>query len=146
MHDLNTNKLIGLKIILVDDSLQFRSTLKKLLESQYNSIVIAEASNGEEFLNLPLLAQADIIIMDLMMPKLDGYEAMERINWMFPFIKVIALTMQSEHAYLRLLIEKGFKGCLLKYNIYENLAKAIVCVMEDKLYFPPEFLESGYVI
>ncbi len=146
MHDYNENRLMGLKIILVDDSIQFRSALKKLLESQFKCKVIAEASNGEEFLELPLLAQADIVIMDLVMPKMDGYKAMERINWMFPFVKILALTMQSEQAYLRVLIEKGFKGCLLKYNIYENLAEAIIQVMDNKLYFPHELLDLDNVV
>lgn len=142
MHDYNENRLIGLKIILVDDSIQFRSVLKKLLESQFHCKVIAEASNGEEFLELPELGQADIVIMDLVMPKMDGYNAMKRINWMFPFVKILALTMQSEPAYLRILIEKGFKGCLSKYNIYENLAEALIHVMDNKLYFPHELLGS----
>lgn len=141
MQDFTVNRLEGLKIILVDDSLQFRSTLRKLLESQFRCIVIGEAANGEEFLKLPFIEMADIVIMDLMMPIMDGYQAMERINWAYPSARVLALTMQYEYAYLRLLIEKGFKGCLLKYTIYENLAEAIVHVMDNKLFFPKELLD-----
>jgi DNA-binding NarL/FixJ family response regulator len=142
MHDFPSYRLAGLKIILVDDNLQFRSTLKKLLETQFKCLVIGEASNGEEFLNLPSIVTADIVIMDLMMPVMNGYQAMERINWVHPFTKVLAITMQSEHAYLRRLIEKGFKGCLFKFTIYENLADAILQVIDNKLYFPQELINS----
>lgn len=145
MHDYPTFRLAGLKIVLVDDNLQFRSALKKLLEAQFKCIVIGEASNGEEFLNLPSIVMADIVLMDLMMPVMNGYKAMEKINWMHPFVKVLAITMQSEHAYLRSLIEKGFKGCLLKYTIYDNLEEALLHVMENKLYFPQELLDSDHL-
>lgn len=80
--------------------------------------------------------------MDLMMPVMDGYQAMQMINWEHPHVKVLAITMQSEQAYLRLLIEKGFKGCLLKFTIYEHLADAILQVMDNKLYFPQELINS----
>jgi DNA-binding NarL/FixJ family response regulator len=137
-HDLN--RLIGLKIILVDDNLQFRTALKRLLETQFKCEVISEVSDGDEFLNLQTLGYADIVLMDLMMPRLNGYKAMKKLNWQYPYMKVIAITMQYKHAYLRDLIEKGFKGCLFKSNLYENIAEALLRVLDNQLYFPAKFL------
>jgi DNA-binding NarL/FixJ family response regulator len=140
MDEHNLDRLIGLKIIIVDDNLQFRTALKRLLETQFKCEVISVVSDGDEFLNLQTLGNADIVLMDLMMPKLDGYRAMDKLNWQHPYLKVLALTMQYEHAYLRELIEKGFKGCIFKYNLYENITEALLRVLDNKLYFPAELL------
>jgi DNA-binding NarL/FixJ family response regulator len=128
----------GVKLILVDDNIPFRTALKRLLKAQFGCEIIAEASNGEEFLKLPNLGAADIVIMDLMMPKMDGLKATYRINWDYPFLKIIAVTMHCDKVYLKDLIEKGFKGCIFKNNLYDKIHEAIEAVMDEHLYFPDD--------
>jgi len=125
-----------IKFILVDDNKEFRQGLKALLETEFSAQVIAEASNGDEFLKLSNHHLADIIIMDLMMPEKDGIEATRPFIWNSPHAKVIAVTMHGDKAYLQQLIETGFKGCIFKNNIFTEISYAVNQVMNGKLYFP----------
>ncbi len=128
-----------LKIILVDDNQKFRESIKDLLIHVYKYDVIAEASNGEEFLNLPKSLLPNIIFMDLSMPQIDGFEATKNYFWEFPKSKIIAVTNHVEKAYLLKLIEVGFKGCIFKYNFFDEVHPAITAVMSGELWFPGEF-------
>jgi len=80
--------------------------------------------------------------MDLMMPNMDGLKATNQITWKFPFLKIIAVTMHYDKVYLKELIEKGFKGCIFKNNLYDKIYEAIVTVMNDHLYFPERLKNS----
>jgi len=128
-----------LKIILVDDNLKFRESIKDLLIHVFKHDVIAEADNGLEFLNLSKTLLPDIILMDLSMPQVDGFEATKKYFWDFPKSKIIAVTNHVEKAYLLKLIEVGFKGCIFKYNIFDEVQPAIESVMSGELWFPGEF-------
>lgn len=132
------------KIILVDDNFPFRTALRRLLKTQFGCDIIAEASNGEEFLALPNLGLAEIVIMDLMMPKIDGFKAIDQINWNYPFLKIIAVTMHYDKVYLKDLIERGFKGCIFKNNLYDKIYEAIDAVINDRLYFPEDIKNKPY--
>jgi DNA-binding NarL/FixJ family response regulator len=136
----NLNTISNVKLILVDDNIPFRSALKKLLEIQYGCEVIAEASNGEEFLKLTNITYADIIIMDLMMPVMDGLTATKKVTWQYPFLSIIAVTMHYDKAYLLDLITRGFKGCIFKSELYDKIHEAIITVLKGNLFFPRELL------
>jgi DNA-binding NarL/FixJ family response regulator len=140
--NFNKENIHGTRIILVDDNQSFRSALKKLLEIQYFFKVIAEASNGDEFLNLTCHADADIVIMDLMMPGTDGQFATKMISLHYPSLKIIAVTMHCDKAYITELIPNGFKGCVFKNNLYDNILDAIVVVLNGGFYFPGELKKS----
>ncbi|HEY4786995.1 MAG TPA: response regulator transcription factor, partial [Bacteroidales bacterium] len=127
---------MDIKLILADDNIPFRSALKKFLQHQLECEIIAEASNGNELINLPCLFKADIVILDLMMPEMDGINAAREINRKFPQIKTLAVTMHYEKAYLTDLIGNGFKGCVFKNCIYDKIFEAIVTVKNNGLYFP----------
>ena len=128
----------GVKIILVDDNIHFRTALKRLLHNQFGCEIIAEASDGDEFLALSNLGLADIVIMDIMMPNKDGLKATDEINCRYPLLKIIAVTMHCDKVYLKELIEKGFKGCIFKNNLYDKIYEAIETVMNNQLYFQKE--------
>lgn len=125
-----------LNVIMVDDNIQFRTNLKRYIESDLNCNVIAEASNGSAFLELPNVAKADIILMDIAMDEMDGIEATKRALWMNSHLKIIAITMHSEKIYLIQLIETGFKGCVFKPDVFDQLPIALDTVMKGKLYIP----------
>jgi DNA-binding NarL/FixJ family response regulator len=140
MCTYNVDRLIGLKIILVDENSAFSTALKKLLEMQFKCEVIAVVSDGDALLSLPTLIRADVVFMDLSLPQLNTYKAMEEINWQYPNLKVLAITEIYESVYLRKLIENGFKGCLIKRNLNENIGIALDRILDNKLYFPTEFI------
>jgi DNA-binding NarL/FixJ family response regulator len=130
----------ALNILIVDDNLQFRTHLKHFIENELGFFVIGEASDGTEFLNLSNNTHSDIILMDIVMDKMGGFETTKSILWQNSHLKIIAITMYSDKAFLDLLIEAGFKGCVFKQNIYNQLPIAIEVVKNGKLYFPDNIL------
>ena len=125
-----------MKLIIVDDNSEFRDNLRFFLEQKLNHIVIAEAASGEEFLalNETIIREADIILMDIMMDKLSGVETTKRITWIHFNLKIIAVTMHIEKVFLDQIIEAGFKGFVLKTNIFNTLDKTLNDVYYGKLH------------
>lgn len=131
-----------MKIIIVDDNDTFKDGIKYFIEQIPNYTVIAEASNATEFLSLSNITNADIILMDIVMPETSGIEASQKILWQYNYLKIIAVTMFTNKAYLEELIDAGFKGCIYKAEIYNKLEKAIETVQNGKLYFSEEIMVS----
>lgn len=127
-----------MKIIIVDDSKAFRNGLKYYLQKDYHYDIIGEASNGAEFLGLKNIHQADVILMDIQMPEINGIKAARKALWDMNHLKIIAITMYKERAYLRELIEAGFKGCVFKNEIYNKLNIIIEKVADDQICFPED--------
>ncbi len=126
------------KIILVDDHEIFRNGLKMVLGKLKYTKVIAEASNGLEFLELLADHQPDIVLIDIEMPVMNGIEATERALKSHPDLKMIALTMFNEDEYIQSMIDSGVKGFLLKNINKETLDKAIQTVLNGGNYYSEE--------
>lgn len=124
-----------IKIIIVDDSATFREGLRFYIETILHLTVIDEVCNGEEFIRLNNKSKADIILMDIEMPVLNGIDA-ARLFLQDHINRIIAITSFEDKVYLTQLIEAGFKGCICKKNIHDELKDAILRVLEGKLYFP----------
>jgi DNA-binding NarL/FixJ family response regulator len=125
-----------LNIILVDDNDTFREALKKVLITKFNANIVAEASSGAEFQQIQHLRKADVILMDVMIPDIDGITLTKKALWHEPNLKIIAITLHYDKVYLDTLIEAGFKGCIFKNNIFSELELAIETVLNNKYYFP----------
>jgi len=125
-----------LKIIIVDDNEPFRIGLKYFLETECNCEIIGEASNGKEFLKLKNIYNADIILMDLMMPEKGGYETTFEATLVYRSAKVIAITNHHDFAFLMLILQSGFKACVFKENIFREIVPAIKKVMKGEYYVP----------
>lgn len=128
-----------LRFILVDDNSQFREGLRFYLEKILKSQVIAEAQNGEDFLKLENNHTADIVLMDISMPTLNGIETTRKFLQYNCGKTVIALTSFEEKHYLRELIQVGFKGCILKKDIHNQILPAIKKVLNNDIYYPISF-------
>jgi DNA-binding NarL/FixJ family response regulator len=76
--------------------------------------------------------------MDIEMPQLNGIEATKQMLWQNNNVYFIAITMYEEKAYLTELIRSGFKACVFKNNVYEELDKAIYKVCNGEFYYPDE--------
>src|ERR1035437_5607904 len=95
----------ALKIIIVDDSTLYRRVMKEFLEMELSYEIIGEAHNGEVFLQMDNLNLADIILMDLQMPRVSGFQSAQRMSIQYPDIKMIAVTMYTDNLYLNELID-----------------------------------------
>lgn len=127
-------------IIIVDDHKIFRKGLRFLLDDMENIKVVAEAENGEEFLNLLEISTADIVLMDINMPKMNGIEATIEALKQFPNLKVIVLSMHGEEQYYDSMVEAGVKGFLLKNSDVDELSTALQTVASGGSYFSQELL------
>ncbi len=130
-----------LKVIIVDDHEIFRNGLKMVINRLKFTKVIGEASNGMEFLDLIKKVQADIVLMDIEMPVMNGIDATKAALAEQPDLKIIALTMFNESDYIQSMMEAGVKGFLLKNIKKELLAKAISTVYNGGNYYSEELFE-----
>ncbi len=123
-----------MKILLVDNNDDFRGNLKLFLEGHLNHVVVGEASDGKEFLEEKMVP-ADIVLMDINMPKINGLEAAKMGIWKNHHLKIIALSQYKDSIDLRVLIENGFKGFVSKTNLFKDLDEAIRIVDAGGCYF-----------
>ncbi len=127
-----------IRVIIVDDHEIFRSGLKMVINKLGYAKVVAEAADGAEFLALLDEEETDIVLMDIEMPVMNGIEATKRAIAKKPALKVIALTMFKEDAYISHMIEAGVKGFLIKNIRKEVLDRALQAVYNGKTYYSEE--------
>ncbi|MDH3253613.1 MAG: response regulator transcription factor [Acidobacteriota bacterium] len=102
-----------MKILVADDHALFRESLRSLLEARQMTVV-AEAENGRQAVELAWKHKPDVILMDLMMPEMDGLEATKHLAAELPEMKVVILTASDDDSNLFEAIKAGAKGYLLK--------------------------------
>jgi len=129
-----------IRIIIADDHQLFRNGLKILLNAFPDFEVTGEASNGEEFLKLLRITPADIALMDINMPVLDGIEATKNGLKIRPDMSIIALSMYGEEEYYYKMVDAGAKGFVLKDSDIFEVREAILTVMKGGSYFSQELL------
>lgn len=103
-----------ISVVIADDHVIFRKGLSTILNEIAMVKVVAETSNGNELLEYLKTGTADVVLMDIKMPGMDGVEATRRLGEKYPDISVIALTMHEEIGYFNKMIEAGARGFLLK--------------------------------
>jgi len=116
---------VPIRLLVVDDHPIVREGLRTLLSEEPGIECVAEAASGEEAIRLLPEAQPDVILMDLMMPGMDGVEAIRRIRESDPGMQIVALTSFSEEQKVRSAIEAGAVGYLLKDVLKDDLLRAI---------------------
>ncbi len=130
------------KIIIVDDHTLFRNGLKILLNNLKNYRVVAEASNGKEFLELLETIHPDLVLLDIEMPVMDGIEAAGIALRKYPGLKIITLSMYGEEDYYYQMVNAGVKGFMLKNSDIKEVKTALETVFEGGSYFSSELLEN----
>ncbi len=118
-----------MRIVIADDHALFRDSLRSLLVAR-DIEVVGEARNGKEAIELAWKLKPDVVLMDLMMPEMDGLEATKRLAAELPDVKVIVLTASDDESNLFEAIKSGAKGYLLKdleadrfFALLEGVAK-----------------------
>lgn len=129
-----------IRIIIADDHQLFRNGLRILLDAFPEFEVAGEASNGEEFLRILRNTKADIALMDINMPEMDGVEATRKGTRLCPELSIIALSMYGEEEYYYKMVDAGAKGFLLKDSDISEVKEAILTVARGGNYFSQELL------
>ncbi len=122
-------------IYIADDHAIVVEGLSEILKSRSQFKIIGTANDGEALTKLMLNRRADVVILDINMPKMNGIQCTEWIKQNFPKCKVIILTMFPEKTYIEQLIKAGADGCLLKSRGSKDLLEAIDRVVADRSYF-----------
>lgn len=124
-----------IRIVLADDHTVVRKGLRLLLESQPEFEVVGEAANGREAVSLAEEHRPDVVVMDIAMPLLNGWEAARQITAKQPRTAVVILSMHSDEAYVLKALKAGARGYLLKDSADHDLIEAVKAVSAGKSYF-----------
>ncbi len=130
-----------IKIMLIDDHDMVRTGLKRLLEDFSDIDVIAEASSGEQAIEILQQLEPDIALMDLSMPGIGGLEATRKLLRMHKNLKIIIVTMHNEDIFPQRLLNIGAMGYVTKEANIHEIVKAIREVMNNKRYISPEIAQ-----
>ncbi len=131
-----------IRVIIVDDHDMVRRGLASYLSITDDIDLVGEASNGEEAIALCERVKPDMVIMDIMMPKMDGIEATGHIRKKYPDTQVIALTSYQEKDLVHQVILEGAISYLLKNVTGEELISAIRKGMAGKPTMAPEITQA----
>lgn len=136
-------------VALADDHQLVRNSIARLVESFPRCFVVFQADNGEDMINYlkkKTTIYPDILLLDISMPIMDGFETVTELTKSFPSIRVIALTMNTSEQSVVKMLKKGARGFLSKNTEAHELQRAIETVYDKGFYLPEEFswkLASG---
>ena len=129
-----------IRVIIVDDHALVRQTWKMLLH-QHNSIdIIKECASGTEAIMEASVSHPHVILMDINMAPVNGFEATQKILKTAPHINIIGISVNSQPSYARNIMQLGAKGYVTKTSSREEMVKAIHTVMQGDTYICEEVL------
>ncbi|KYG75751.1 hypothetical protein AWW68_07905 [Roseivirga spongicola] len=123
------------RILIVDDHTMIRVAIKNYFVNDDQIEIVEEAVNGEEALARLVDTQIDLVLTDISMPVMDGYELVGKIKLKYPELKVVALSMINESQQVKKMLETGVHGYILKNCDKEELKAGIIQVMNGEDYF-----------
>lgn len=133
-----------IRVLLADDHTLIRQGLRALLEREADIKVIGEARNGREAVHQVAALKPDVVIMDISMPRLNGFEATQRIATESPSTRVVALSMHKEEHHVHALLRAGARGYVPKDAPVSELLAAVRAVHGGGCYLHPRV--SGPVV
>jgi DNA-binding NarL/FixJ family response regulator len=126
-----------IRVVIADNHVIFRQGLVQLLQSAQDISVVGEAGDGNETLALIVRDKPDIVILDITMPGIDGFEVFQKIKSMGINTKVIFLTMHKDPNIAKRAIQSNAEGYVLKDNAFEDLLYAIRAVSSGGTFISP---------
>ncbi len=134
-----------LRVLLADDHKVVREGLRLLISGRPDMTVVAEAANGKEVLRQVREFDPDVVVMDLSMPELNGFQTTLQLKAEHPKIRVLALTAHEDESYLRQVCRAGAAGFVLKRAAGEELIEAIRTVAGGGLYYDARLTAKALV-
>ena len=126
-----------IRILIADDHLVIRAGLRLLLERHADFIVVAEADDGRQAVNLAAQHKPDVAVVDVAMPNMNGIEATRLMTEADPTLAVVVLSMYTDETYVMRALRSGAKAYLLKSSAETDLIQAVRAVREGKSFFSP---------
>lgn len=132
----------SVETIIVDNHKIFREGLKCLLKTMEKILIVGEASNGTEFLELLKIKKPQLAILDNSISGMDGIKAVNQVLKKYPEIKIIILSMYADEESYNHMVQAGVKGYVLKESGCAELKEAINKVINGGSYFSQELLQQ----
>ncbi|MFN0168455.1 MAG: response regulator [Bryobacteraceae bacterium] len=126
------------RVLLADDHAIMRSGLRLLLEREPDLVVAGEATDGREALDWLSRDTADVVVMDVAMPVLNGMETTAQVLRKYPRVGVVILSMHRDETYVLRCLRAGARGYVLKESAEGELIAAIRAVMAGRSFFSPK--------
>jgi len=133
-------------VLIAEDHLMVREGIRALLEKAGDIHVMGEASNGQEAIEMTEALKPDVLIMDIMMPRMNGIQAAENIRELKLPTYILLLSMYSDEGFVYQALQYGVKGYVLKSSVSDELLWAVRAVAGGKTYFSSpisEIVESA---
>ncbi len=124
-----------IQILIADDHTIVATGIQEILKTNPRFSIHKPVENGKEVLSSLKQLPANLILMDINMPEMNGIDCTRKVKELYPEVKVIILTMYNRKQFIRELIEIGADGCVLKNNTGKELLTAIERVLDGKSYF-----------
>jgi NarL family two-component system response regulator LiaR len=131
-----------IRVMLVDDHAVVRSGLSAFLSVNPDLELVGEAENGQQAVTRAGLLQPDVVLMDIMMPVMDGVAATQAIKRQYPKIQIVALTSFQEDELVQNALKAGAVGYLMKNVTARELAAAIRSAKEGKMTLSSEAAQA----
>jgi len=128
-------------VLIAEDHLMVRAGIRALLEKAGDIHVVAEASNGQEAVEMVEKYSPDVLVMDIMMPRLNGIQAAENIRKLKLPTRILLLSMYSDEELVYQALQSGVKGYVLKTSVSDELIWAVRAVASGKTYLSSQVSE-----
>ncbi|MDR1779105.1 MAG: response regulator transcription factor [Tannerella sp.] len=137
-----------INVILVDDHRMFRAGIKSLLSLHPDICVSGEADSGEELLELLKTQTPDVVLLDVIMPGIDGVETTQRIKRDFPETKILIVSSENQRGTINELVNLDIQGFITKQacNSSEELGQAIRSIASGLTYFGKDITQILYSV
>ncbi len=134
---------MSVKILLADDHPIVRQGLRALLEAERGFRIVGEAGDGLEVADLVERLKPDVLVLDLMMPGLNGLEVTRQVTQRSPRTHIVILSMQDNEAYVLEALRNGADGYVLKQSTSDELVRAVREVIAGRRYLSPPLSEHA---
>jgi two-component system response regulator NreC len=124
-------------VILAEDHHLVRQGIRSLLEVAQDIVVVAEAENGQEAVNLVRELKPDVLVTDINMPRLNGIQAAEQIRELGLATRVVILSMHADPTLVRQALRHGVKGYLLKHSLTDELLVGVRAAARGETFLCP---------
>ncbi len=129
------------RVIIVDDHQMVRETWKMILQNDERIDIIGECSSGAEAITAAEKLGPDVMLMDINMSPINGFEATRKITKTHPQIKIIGVSIQNQPSYARNMLHLGARGYVTKNSPKDEMVEAIVQVQNGNTFLCKEIRE-----
>ena len=127
-----------IRVVLVDDHYPIHKTVQTILRSTTDIRLVGQGANGREGIVLCEQYQPDVVLMDVVMPIMDGIEATRELRERIPDIKILVLSSFQDHESVYTMLRNGAVGYITKSSLAEDLAETIRTIYQGKMVFSSE--------